>query len=819
MPNQFSQPKTLGELVTSLDNLSLDKIKPFIADLSLEMSLDTLYKNETQHFFDVHHQIIDLLAVQLREGQTDLEFFYFDTVVRLADRLTVVQDKFIELVASIDDVPLHEEENQQHFDYYLGLSKLFQGQLEDCRVIYNELLVDDLALQLRGRIVNSLAVCCVELGLYEEAIVGYKQSMEIWQTLGNTTRVVYAEKNLGSTYREIQRLDEARFYLTRTSERNLELAIKDSWALIQNQLGLLEVDSGNWSIALAHYENALAHWQQLNSGDNYAAVLLNIGRLDLLRGDFDESRRKHQEVIQFSTNGTDQIESYLDLGLIAQIKGNFTEAENAYKRALEIAEERKDILPRIHYQIAELFCHMGRSTDAIRNYEKAVEIIEVSRGFIARNEALRISFLGRWQQVYEALVLHCIEIGDREQAFKWAERARARTFAEALGSIDMPEQTVVELSDVQATLLPNIAMLCYFTTGVLEQDIPMLQRLQQEAIFREHLLTEPETILFIITQNDLQVHRLGDPNRFVFPVENIEHVMTSPVLQGMHQILLGPFSERNDYNQIYITPHGPLHHIPFAALLDAADQPWLREQGPALAYTPSPTLFVQNQLNPRDSEPIGNAYAMGYNGQDLRYAETEAGRVAQITSGIAQVGSDIQKEQLQHNMAQYRLLHFSCHAHFDVQEPMNSFLEIGPDQRLTATEILQEWQLEADLVVLSACQTGISKILRSDEPMGLVRAFLYAGCKAVLVTSWPVEDLPTLLFMETFYQRLVDSTGEDLPSALKDAQIRLRQLTMAEISLITQTWDHVPKWEENPDDDLCPFENAKHWAAFVLIGA
>ena len=524
-------------------------------------------------------------------------------------------------------------------------------------------------------------------------------------------------------------------------------------------------------------------------------------------------------MIRRSENAAFQIESYLDLGLIAQIKGDFRKAEIDFEHALKIAEEHKGILPRIYYQKAELLRRMEKSTEAIQGYEKAVEIIEESRGFIGRDEALKISLLGRWQQVYESLVLHCIKIGNPELAFKWAERARARALAEALGSVDLPEQAAVELSDVQATLSPNTAMLCYFTTGVLEQDIPMLQKLQQEAIFREHLLTEPQTILFVITQDDLQVHFLGDPNNFIFPLENIEHLMTPPVLQGMHQILLGPFSERNDYNQIYITPHGPLHHIPFAALLDAADQPWLREQGPALAYTPSPTLFVQNQLNPRDSEPIGNAYAMGYNGQDLRYAETEAGRVAQITSGIAQVGSDIQKEQLQHNMAQYRLLHFSCHAHFDVQEPMNSFLEIGPDQRLTATEILQEWQLEADLVVLSACQTGISKILRSDEPMGLVRAFLYAGCKAVLVTSWPVEDLPTLLFMETFYQRLVDSTGEDLPSALKDAQIRLRQLTMAEISLITQTWDHVPKWEENPDDDLCPFENAKHWAAFVLIGA
>ena len=91
-------------------------------------------------------------------------------------------------------------------------------------------------------------------------------------------------------------------------------------------------------------------------------------------------------------------------------------------------------------------------------------------------------------------------------------------------------------------------------------------------------------------------------------------------------------------------------------------------------------------------------------------------------------------------------MHLSCHGHFDTAKPLASHLLLA-DGPLSAADILQSLKLNAELVTLSACETGRSEVLRGEELIGLVRAFLYAGTPAVVVTLWPVDELSTLLLM------------------------------------------------------------------------
>jgi CHAT domain-containing protein len=212
------------------------------------------------------------------------------------------------------------------------------------------------------------------------------------------------------------------------------------------------------------------------------------------------------------------------------------------------------------------------------------------------------------------------------------------------------------------------------------------------------------------------------------------------------------------------------------------------------------------------------------NGHVLRYTEPEANMVAHLTGGQVWVGSQPKKERLREMAVHQHWLHFACHGWFNHDQPLESYLETGLGERLTALEVIHDWRLQAELVVLSACQTGVSRILRGDEPMGLIRAFLSAGAKAVLVSRWAVEDLPTFLLMYRFYNELQDETDLELSAALHLAQHWLRRLTVAEtrellVSLPAESEvPHAPEQLANLPSDTRPFTHPRHWAAFTLVG-
>jgi CHAT domain-containing protein len=140
-------------------------------------------------------------------------------------------------------------------------------------------------------------------------------------------------------------------------------------------------------------------------------------------------------------------------------------------------------------------------------------------------------------------------------------------------------------------------------------------------------------------------------------------------------------------------------------------------------------------------------------------------------------------------------------------------------------EIMQTWRLRADLVTLSACQTGITHVLRGDEPMGLVRAFLFAGARAVLVSQWKVEDAPTFLLMQRYYSGYIQAGSANLAAALHAAQVWLRSLTVAEarshLAALPAPTTSVASFDslDNLAPDTFPFAHPRHWAAFILVGA
>ena len=134
--------------------------------------------------------------------------------------------------------------------------------------------------------------------------------------------------------------------------------------------------------------------------------------------------------------------------------------------------------------------------------------------------------------------------------------------------------------------------------------------------------------------------------------------------------------------------------------------------------------------------------------------------------------SDAKESALKRSdLTRYRRIHFATHAFLDERVPARSGIALslddpGEDGMLRMSEILG-LRLNAELVVLSACRTGLGKVVRGEGMVGLTRAFQQAGAERVAVSLWEVSDAPTADLMRAFYARIRDglSPAEALASA------------------------------------------------------
>ena len=230
---------------------------------------------------------------------------------------------------------------------------------------------------------------------------------------------------------------------------------------------------------------------------------------------------------------------------------------------------------------------------------------------------------------------------------------------------------------------------------------------------------------------------------------------------------------------------------------------------------------------------------VGTGPHSLPYASSEVAAVlsaAHPDEAVALCGANATREKLEAGLAGATHLHLACHGGFDVDGPLDSGLDLA-DGRWTLRRILElAPRFESlRLVVLSACQTGLSEWNRlPDELIGLPAAFLQAGVPGVVAALWPADDLATVLLMEAFYQRLF---GSDRPAprvALHQAQRDLRELEVGRLKERFRGGD--ASGGNAPEDPLAavglqmlgrlvvhglearPF-TAPYWAPFYYIGA
>ena len=230
--------------------------------------------------------------------------------------------------------------------------------------------------------------------------------------------------------------------------------------------------------------------------------------------------------------------------------------------------------------------------------------------------------------------------------------------------------------------------------------------------------------------------------------------------------------------------------------------------------------------------------------------EVEA--VSQFFPGAEKLlGTEASRQRLDESatsgrLGEFDVLHFATHGELDVRSPLQSALILsqadksaGPDQammdelidegRLTAADILRHWKLNADLVVLSSCESGLGKYTGGEGFVGFSQALLLAGARSLVVSQWKVDDTATALLMVRFYENLLaQREGLDQPmpkaEALAEAKSWLRELPAEQVEKLIKGLPAVERvgkatGAQRPSvKSALPFEHPYYWGAFILIG-
>lgn len=244
------------------------------------------------------------------------------------------------------------------------------------------------------------------------------------------------------------------------------------------------------------------------------------------------------------------------------------------------------------------------------------------------------------------------------------------------------------------------------------------------------------------------------------------------LLEELYRHLWEPLlPQLGEQRAVVIIPHGILHLVPFEALW-SGNRYLVQAAEVSLAPSRAAWLKCLERADRTESaRGVSGDLVLGYNVAGLLpFIDVEARAVAEALQsqpflhGEATVGALAEA-------GPRRVVHIAAHGEFRLDNPYFSTLLLA-DGPLTAADAAA-LRLGSSLVALSGCETGLSRVTRGEELMGMVSAFLQAGSASVLASRWRVDDRTTADLMERFYQGLL--AGEGKAEALRHAQILLAE--------------------------------------------
>jgi len=745
------------------------------------------------------------------------------------------------------DIALRRGNKNKHSFYLQMISQEAGASGNDEEGLEFSRKVLDMAREARNRSAEAgtlmnIGVHYRNLSQFEEALKSLELALETAQLMVEEKPEVFDSRKTGPE----SLMDE--FY---EGERNDHKRLK---ADIYRNLAGVYTDLSDYDHSLEYSLEALREAESIGDKDLTMRSLRGVGISYGRREHNARAIEYHKQALELA----EQLDSlsYREwclgiLGVTYRKLGDLNRSIDYLSRALPLARQLGDGYTKVClFDLGESYYLRADYDRAYHCLTESMALTESVRGGM-ETERARISLAESHTRLAELTVLTCLRLRKEDEAFEYAERGKSRTLIDLLGNArliprDYADQQLLEEAErlreqverLRLRLLESSANRDGERSGeealarLLREDeererevwqkiwrsnpefaslkqVDPLSRADLDAMLNpdqaliEFFATSEELICFVASVGSLQVERIPLSRAqlgalVLAEVTRDNRGLLSASLSGLYQSLIAPIVESLRMRQIehlIIAPHGMLHLLPFGALFDAADgdRLYLLDEF-AISYTPSASVlkFALEKLKSLDESVLAIENPDG----SLEFARAEVATITNLFPGTRVLaGNAATRSELLSCVKEFGLAHFACHGVFRGDAPEQSGLLLA-DGSLTMLDIINQMELKAWVVTLSACQTAKSQPSGGDEVVGLPRAILYAGAPAVVASLWNVNDHATSVLFQEFYADL--KRGASPVNALRDAQLATR---------------------DYEKDGKRPFRDPYYWAAFVLIGA
>ncbi|MHC5034363.1 MAG: CHAT domain-containing protein, partial [Planctomycetota bacterium] len=670
-------------------------------------------------------------------------------------------------------------------------------------------------------------------GEYQAALDLVNRSNQIAQQLDEAFRLNVNYQLLGLIYWELNEHERALRALDTAIEAAGRAQAPLDMASAYNNRGIIYRRRGEYARALESFEQALEVDVRLRSRWGQAYDHRNIGMTLHRMGRHEEASQNIGQAVALSRAIQDRVnlaKALLACGELQLDQGRAGESEASLREALQMS--RDVYLPEVEWRalraLGRLRRGQGDEAGALQALQQGVEVVERLRGTI-KVEEFQSGFLTNKMDLYEDVVGLLLDMGRMEEALSYAERSRARKFIDVLArqSFELRTDRERELYARQADLsrraralrealareqdaesravlgrqldeiqrdysdtlvdirVANPALSSFVTVAVAEPK-RLVGMLPADVAVVVYYLMPDELAIWVLRGSTLEVRRVpvsrdeltARIRAYRLMVQNRE--LLDEVRRAsleLYDLLVAPVQDLLQGNTVVgIVPHRALHYLSFASLYDG--EGFLVERR-ALFYVPSASALqrtLELELAPARSElqvlAVGNP-AVGDPAYELPFTEREVASIRRdFVNVVTLTGERATEDWVKENIERFDVVHIGAHGRFDPVNPLFSSLVLArqEDDGLLHLHEVTGLQVNARLVTLSACQSGLGALGSADELVSLSRAFTYAGTRSILSTLWRVDDVATALVTKHFYRRYVDNGAA---ASLRYAQLQV----------------------------------------------
>ena len=706
-------------------------------------------------------------------------------------------------------------EKQQALDYYQKALPLRQA-------------VGDRAGQ--AATLNNIGSVYYDLGEKQQALDYYQKALPLSQAVGDRAGQAATLNNIGSVYYDLGEKQQALDYYQKALPLSQAVGDRAGEAATLNNIGSVYYDLGEKQQALDYYQQALPLRQAVGDRAGEATTLGNMAYLERNRGNLQAALTPMQDSINI-------IEDLRTKAVSLELRQTyFSTVQGYYQFYIDLLIELHQQNPSQGYD-KEAFNISERSrartllellTEANANIKEGID-----PQLLAQEKSLQ----GELNAIEEQR-LDIFNNSDSTDEQKNAIAQKHQTLNEQYQNL----QTEIRRKS------PKYADLKYPQPLTLQQ--VQQQILDEDTVLLQYSLGREQSYLWVVTKEGMNSYQLPSQKQIEKRAKNLLKFTTqgnpkafAQAVTPLSKAILDPVKDKLTKKRILVVADGVLQYIPFAALsLSENQQPLItnyeiinlpsssslatirpetqtRKSAPkALAILANPVFSpdderVQNGKTPLAQQQTSDLglLALQRSVRSLRDGKFEPlpGTRQEAEAILKLIPEDTQKTYAfdfdanlstatNPQLSQYRIVHFATHGILNTESPELSGVVLSLVDKngdyvngfLRLNEIFN-LKLPAEIVVLSACQTGQGKDIKGEGLVGLTRGFMYAGSPRVLVSLWKVDDQATAEIMTRFY-RLMLEKKLSATEALREAQLEMQQET---------------EWKS-------PY----YWAAFTLQG-